>query len=253
MRPRDELPYLEWAPTSGGTVRIYADAWKQEGLSATSVITEHAVESGAKVTDHIRPEPITVHCEMFFSEAPVRGDLDSEFVGQLRSEPLSLPEYPNNTPLLSPYGLAKATAAGINAIGNALGLGGGPTKASAMRFDSPPGRLRSVLEKVLQARSEGTLFTVGCSVLRVESMALKECSITRTAEDGDSGSIVFEFTQVQFVSTESAKAVPLPLEPRGQIKKNTSTGKASDVPAAKSSAAKTLLNGVGMSAAGSGV
>src|SRR5690349_12072795 len=100
MRPRDEMPYLEWSPKAGGTKRIYADVWEQEEFGATATVTEHAVEDGSKVTDHYKPDPITLRCVMFFSECPVRGDLDEEHPGKVEEVQLAIPPYPNLTPLL---------------------------------------------------------------------------------------------------------------------------------------------------------
>lgn len=239
------MPYIEWAPKAGGTKRVYADTWEQEGFAATATVTEHAVEDGSKVTDHYKPDPVTLRCVMFFSECPVRGDLDEETPGQIEEVQLAIPPYPNNTPLLSPAGLTNAVGAGVNAVGAALGFGGsqGPTKASALRFAEAPGRLRSVVEKLMQLRDEGILFAVGSSIARFESMALREARVDRTSADGDSGAIALDFVQVQFVTTESAEALPLPLEPRGQVKKSTTTGSAQDVPEGpKKSAAAALLD-----------
>jgi hypothetical protein len=249
MRPRDELPYLEWTTKAGETVRVYADVVEDEGFAAPSLITEHAVESGSNPSDHIQPEPLTYTCVMFFSECPVRGDLSDEQPGKVSATELSIPPYPNLTPLLSPRGLTNAVGAGLNAVGSALGIGGaqGPTQVTALRFDEPPGRLRLFIEQLLEERANKTLFAVGASFARLESMGLENAELHRTSADGDSGSVSLSFRQVSFVSTESAAALPLPLEPRGQLKKNTTTATAADVPAGpqKSVAAAALDTALG--------
>lgn len=235
MRPTDQLPYVEFTPVSGGLPqRVYADAWEHEELSIQTSVVSEPVESGARVTDHMRNEPITLKCRMFFSEVPVRGDLDPTYhPGTVASYPLKALTYPNNTPLLSPGGLTNAVESGIGALASAITGGGadGPTIAQGLQFAAPPGRLREFLQKLIELREAKSLFAVGCSVLRLDDMALTNAGIARTAEDGDSGALDLEFQQLQFVSTETAKALPLPLEPRGQPKKGGSGGNGTEVPA----------------------
>jgi len=231
-RPRDELPYIEYTPKSGKATRIYADAWESEDLTAASAITEHAVEDGSIPTDHIRPEQIIVNVRLFFSETPTRGDLDDKHKGKTQSIPLPEYVYPTLTPLLSPKGLTDGVKAGVGAIASAVGLGAaaGPTAYTALKFAAAPGRLRKVLSTLMQLRAEGALITVGTSVARLKSMGLEEIKIARAAEDGQDGAIDLSLRQLSFVTTKSAKALPLPLEPRGQAKKESVTISAAELP-----------------------
>lgn len=231
-RPRDELPYIEYKPKSGVVTRIYADAWESEDLTAPSLATEHALEDGSIATDHIRPEQIVCNVRLFFSETPTRGDLDDKLKGKVES--ISLPEYkyPKLTPLLSPGGLTGAVKDGVGAVASAIGLGGpaAPTHYEALKFRALPGRLRKVLATLMTVRAESGLITLGLSVARLKSMALINIKIARTADDGADGAIDLELRQISYVSTKSAKALPIPLEPRGQLKKDSVTVSAADVP-----------------------
>lgn len=231
-RPRDELPYVEYTPKSGVATRIYADAWESEDLTASSIVTEHALEDGSIASDHIRPEQITSNVRLFFSETPTRGDLDDRLKGRVQSIPLIEFQYPELTPLLSPKGLQDQIRAGVGMVASAVGLGApaGPTHYSALKFDAPPGRLRSVLATLMSLRAESALFTLGLSIARLQNMALVNLKIARTSEDGADGAIDLELRQISFVTTKSAKALPLPLEPRGQIKKDSVTVGAATVP-----------------------
>lgn len=227
MRAVELLPYIECSPRTGGTERIYADSWEHEDLTLPTSVTEVPVESGARVTDHIRNEPITLKCRMVFSGSPIRGDLDRAHKGVVTTYPLNVPPYPNLTPLLTPGGLTKAVEGGIAAVANAIGLGGadGAKSATALMFpDGPPGRLREVITRLTQWREDKELFTVGASTVRLENMALVSLGCSRQADDGDSGALDLEFTQIAFVSTQVTLAVPLPLEPRGQGKKGGKSG-----------------------------
>ncbi len=246
MRPLDELPYVEYQDDATGTARIYADVWETEDIDAPNLVTEHAVETPAIVSDHQRPEPIVATIRMFFSEEPIRGDLDVNFKGDVRSFELTIPEYPNNTPLLSPAGLSKQIGAGVGAIGAALGLGGdaAPARATALRFNAPPGRLRTAYAKFIKLRDEGKLVAVGFSVARLENLAITDVHIARSKESGSGGAIDLAFKQISFATTKTAAAVALPLEPRGQPKSSsTITVSAEDVPEGpKKTAAKALVD-----------
>lgn len=231
-RPRDELPYVEYPEKSGKLTRIYADAWESEDLTASSIVTEHALEDGSIATDHIRPEQISCNVRLFFSETPIRGDLDSKFKGKVESIPLIEFTYPDLTPLLSPKGLTDAVKSGVSAVADAVGLGApaGPTHYQALKFKAAPGRLRLVLAALMDVRARSALCTLGLSVARLKNMALLNIKIARAAEDGADGAIDLELRQLSFVSTKSAKALPVPLEPRGQPKKESVTISAADVP-----------------------
>lgn len=232
MRPLDELPYLEWSPPGGGTKRIYADSWVSEEISASAIITEHAVESGARVSDHYLPDQLAARARLFFSGSPIRGDLDDENAGRIESVAFPFPTYPNNTPLLTPGGLQKAAEAGLGAVANALGIGGEspPPNLKILKFDKNPDRLRRVFAQMIELREGAILMTVGFSTARIENLAIQNVKLARSKDDGDSGTIEFEWKQITFVSTQSAAAVAIPLEPRGQQKKDSVTVSATDVP-----------------------
>lgn len=232
-RPRDELTYVEVKPKSGTLQRIYADAWESEDLTASSIVTEHALEDGSIATDHIRPEQITCNVRLFFTETPTRGDLDDKLKGKVQSIKLPVYEYPNLTPLLSPKGLTDVVKSGVSAVADAVGLGApaGPTSYQALKFGKLVGRLRKTFSTLMQVRAEGGLVTVGLSIARLKNMALVNIKIARSAEDGSDGAIDLELRQISYVTTKSAKAAPLPLEPRGQPKKDSVTVSAADVPA----------------------
>lgn len=256
MQPVSELPYIEYVTKSGTTKRIYADAWMSEDLDATATATQHAVESGAKVSDHYQPDPVEIKCTLFFSEEPIRADLDSTVKGHTQTLPIAYPPYPNNTPLLSPGGVTNLVGSGVSALASAVGLGPGglPSSYSALKFDVPPGRLRTAYQTLMQLRQDRTLIAIGTTVARLEDCAMTDIHIARKPEDGTGGAIELSLQQLTFVSTEEAKAVPLPLEPRGQLKSKDGKGKEGAVdPGAQTGILKGLLNGAGVTAAGSGV
>lgn len=243
-RSLDDIPYIEW--TIGASVqRIYADAWTSEQISATATITVHAVETGSKVSDHYLPDQLTAKASLFISGSPIRGDLDPDFVGQNTTVPFIRPQYPNNTPLLSPGGLLNAAGSVVSSAASALGLGSKdplPDHLTVFAFNQDPrGRLKKVLEQLLDLRQSATLVTVNFSKAgRVENLGISSISLQRTADDGDSGTIELEFQQMNFVSTQSAAAIPVPKEPRAKPKMDSVTFSATDANDADKSFAEAV-------------
>jgi hypothetical protein len=244
-RPKDALCYVEY-DSGSGVQRIYADAWKNEKISATATITSHAVETGAKISDHYLPDQLTATASLFISGSPIRGDLDPDFVGKKTSFPFQRPNYPNNTPLLSPGGVLNAVE-GLAATGlAAIGLGGKdplPDKLNVLAFNQDPrGRLRKVYEQLLALRQSGTLVAVGFSTCRIENLGMSSIVLARSADDGDSGTIDLEFQQMNFVSTQSAAAIPVPKQPRAKPKGDSTTVSAQDADANKKTLAAATFD-----------
>lgn len=242
----DRAPYVQWSPKSGGTVRVYADAVENEDFDATAVKTSNPVESGSRVTDHVRNEPVSYKCRMFFSDVPVRGDLDPTYhPGVVAPYQLPTLAYPNNTPLLSPGGLTNAVEGAIGAGVAALtGAGPNPPKmAKALQFRDPPGRLQEFLQQLLIERDAKTLFTTkGDKAPVLTNMCLTSIGLHRTADDGDSGALDLEFEELVFTSTETTAAVPLPKEPRGQTKKSGKAGNTEEVTGPQKTGAAALAD-----------
>ena len=241
--PRDALPYLEYTAKSGAKERIYADAITNVDFAFTSAITDHAVEDGSHPSDHIRPEPATGTVVLFFSETPTRGDLDDTLHG--RAESIALPEYtyPELTPVLSPKGLTDLAGKGISAAAGLVGLGAAakPTHYTALKFASAPGRGRTVLSKMLQLRADSALVTIGFTLARIPNLGLEEIAFAKKWEDGLDLYLSIKLKQVSFVTTKSAKAAPLPIEPRAQAKQDSVTVSLEDVPEGPK---KTLTKGL---------
>src|SRR5687768_3456686 len=214
-RPVDQLPYLEFEEDSGTVARIYADVWETEEFTSTVQPTENAVETGARIVDHVIIMPKDFRCRMFFSNSPVRGDLDPESVGTSRAVKIKLPEYPQLTPLLSPGGLTQAVGAGISAGLSAIGLGsngpGLPDRVMVLTFTAPPNRPQRIIQKLVELQEKATLFAVGGSLIRVEGMLLTEVRAARSKTDGDGAGFDLTFRRPDFADTESAEVVPLPL------------------------------------------
>lgn len=286
MRPKADLPYLEWTePATGATVRLYADVITAESANLGAVVTQHAVETGSKVTDHYRKEPETVGATYLFSGAPLRGDLDDDNPGTVgpvaltyvRSRAVKRPNTtelkypPGRTPgleILNPFNAAQV---GIAALGGALGIGGLPktvkpsdvagdpklpTSVQGLVFQSDPAkRFDRAIETVRRLQTEGILVTVRTTFGRFEDCGIIAAAVNKTPEMGTSGEIAFQFEQLRFVQSDVALALPIPAEPRAIPKKTASSAGSGDTVDGKSqeaSVAKKAANDWFGATAGSG-
>lgn len=241
------MQYVEWVePKSSATIRIYPDVIEVETASLPATITSHAVEKGAKITDHYRKDLETCTIALFFSSHPIRGDLDDDNPGEVGPVKLNIPPLSNGAPIYTPGGLSSAIG---GAIGSLFGGGGGlPKTLDVLKFATDPReRFAAAVETFRRLQTEGILITAGTSFGRFENMGITLATPSRTPEIGGSGKIELQLSQMRFVTSDIASALPLPKEPRGQ-KKGLSSKAGSNAldGGADSSALKKGTNAVGV-------
>lgn len=175
------MPLLEYE-SAGGYLGIDFDVVEKEGYEGTAETTEHAVESGVVVSDHLKRNPDTISLEAFVTNAPVvvpRSHMDGA------------------------TGRVQPTTLTVN---------GKPLKASVLTFSGPFDRVRAV-DEALRA-------LLGTSVLRytgtlrtVEDLVLTRYRVDRDVSTGDALPIVLELRKIRRASIQRVAA---PAQRRGQ-------------------------------------
>lgn len=181
---------------SGEVIRF--DAVTQETHGITSDITEHPVEKGANVTDHVRSQTDTMTLEVFVSNAPIRGDDHFELDTQVGA--------------VAPLDLQPAAFTGIGGTVDPR-LNG--KAASVLQFDQPTNFVAEVYRALRELKEGAELLTIVTRLWDYEDMVIKEVSIPRTAAEGDGAKITINFKQVRLVETKIV-AAPVPTEVRGK-------------------------------------
>lgn len=143
------MAYLHYEDPSGKNIAIAFDATMREQHSSSSLITEHAVEDGANISDHMRPENDRLTLDIVVSNTPIRtkkfNDANPELsdmegsVGSFVAANLfvSRPKrrLPGNPKLINP-GTPKRSikdlAPGATAAGVIAGNAGGPIAGIAV-------------------------------------------------------------------------------------------------------------------------
>jgi hypothetical protein len=204
------------------------DAVKSEVQERTNLITEHPVESGANITDHIRPNLNKVTLEAFVSNSPLQATQQLQV-----SEPLSLPSPPNGALL---NGL-------INTIGSIISPER-PVVAQVLEFPGgAPDFVASTIDALETLRSQGIIVKVICPNATYESMILEGFEVHRDANTGDSATFEINLREIRVVSS-SLTAAPQPTIPRAAPMQNKGD-QASEKPP-QSSELSNILSGLGV-------
>lgn len=149
------------------------DATLQETHTAAAEVTEHPVEVGSDITDHVRPKPIELRIDGIVTNAPLQTDLLST---ALAASPLA-------------PGLAVAGAAAQALIGRA-------------EF------IKDAYNTLMNIRDTGQLVVIATPYRQYESMVMTDLQVVRDQKTGDA--LRFQISFRQIVVVEGAKTITLP-------------------------------------------
>jgi hypothetical protein len=248
--PLSSLPYVEWTdPDTGAVTRVYADAITSESANMAAVVTKHAVERGAPITDHYRKDNEAVSLELYFAGSPLRGDLDPSNVGRVAPKKLKYEKSnASGAPIFTPGGL---TNAGLGLLNGAPSL---PKTLDVLTFDAPPAlRHERFVQQIRYLQDRGILVTVKTSFGPFEDLGIVLASPSRRPEDGEGGRVALTLEQMRFATSDLVTAIPLPAEPRAIPKKSGNAAGAEAADADEASVLKKLTDKAGFTASGSGL
>lgn len=218
-------------PDTDTSLIVVFDLTVSEGHEATSEVTEHPVEQGSNIADHVRQNPQGLSLEMYVTNTPIE-DIGRGSVDVLE---LDLPHY--TPPLLPTPG--SLFAAAQNAITNAITGGPQPLKVQVLEFPQPFDRIKEIHDQLLDLWKAGGTMSVVTSVRTYDTMVLTKISLPRTEPGGATFSL--DLKQIRTVTTATV-AAPKPAEKRGAP--GAAKGSQSTKPVGGKDAAKasSLLN-----------
>jgi len=153
-------------PTMIGDLAL--DCTVTETHTATSTVTEHPVESGANITDHIRPDPVQLSITGIVSDTPI----------------------------------------GAREVQKALNVGGVSVQIRQQDTPtSPVGFGRAAWSKLEEIRNAAKPVTVLTRDKKYESMAMVSLSIPKEAKNGGALYFTAQFEQVRIVFNRSTRVV----------------------------------------------
>jgi hypothetical protein len=163
---------------------LEVDVTVSEIYEFPSEVTDHPVETGTNVTDHVRPGNETCRFECIVS----------------------------NTPIVVPRTHMNGVGGSVRAV--QLSIGG---NAQMLQFDGPFNRVRSVHEQILQLRRDATIINLFTGFQSVTGVVISSYNVERHPDTGDALSFTLECRKVRIVSTMTA---PVPLRRRNQRRNN---------------------------------
>lgn len=220
---------LIWEDDSGAAVTMAFDIDRQESHEFVTTVTEHPVEVGADVADHVRDELDRFTLEGYVTDAPTNTDnaRDEAFerlqnVGTIKGIELQIPEKPF---LL---GVSSAIGAGLSALGGLItGAIQGPPKANILTFDDFKSRVKVVFGLLDDARRNHRLVRVVSKVTEYDNMLLEQLTVTRAPDDGTGATFLLAFREIRTVESDITVA-PAPAEALGASQKAAGSKSAED-------------------------
>lgn len=204
---KTEPAYLEFEG-----VALHFDVVESENQKHTATATEHVVESGANVSDHVRDDLATVTLSVFVSNTPFV-DVNRMWDGRVAGLELKVPEVKTS---LSPMPGALMNA-GLDALTKAI-RGPKSWKAETMQWPSEFDNVGFVFNSLLDWKSRGVVGKVITPHRSYESMYITGVDMTRDAETGEGASINIELKEIRLVEALLVTA-PVPTEERGKVSK----------------------------------
>lgn len=228
--------FLKWDPVGAPRQTLQFDVVTNEQQEGTSEITEHPVEVGPNVTDHVRSKLNVVTLEAFVSNEPL---YDTGGRGaSLRAATLDVKLY---TPPFAPTpgALFSAIGGGVSRL-----FGGAPQQVSAnvLQFDrefDAVAETHAILETL---RTTAQLIDLYTTTTEYQNMILERVSLPRDASTGTGGKFQLSFRQIRLVEVKVVTA-PVPTEIRGKkaVKKGPQGPEPVKDPVVKKSVFKSLV------------
>jgi hypothetical protein len=202
---------ITWTDDGGAAQTLELDVDLQESHDLASDITEHPVEEGVDVTDHVRPRLRRVTIEGYVSDTPWITNPGVGEVAEFKSIEIQLPPKPMQ------LSLSGGLAAGVSAIGEAVFGPKPPMKAMILTLDDVKSRKRAIYDALEDVRLNARICRVLTSLHEYESMLIEQVVPTRTPGDGTGAKFVVTLKEIERVSSDVTVA-PEPAETLGAAK-----------------------------------
>lgn len=221
---------INWKGETGQTYTLTLDATVHEVHTSTSTVTDHPVERGANVADHIRPDPDQLTMEAWISNTP--HFLPVDHMGgviledrEIRGAQVSIADSVNRVPFAS--GGVGVVAGFVPIPTGVLGQLGTSTYQTAIAtgFTGEFDRVTACYKELLNIRSEGRLVRILTTLRAYDNMAMTGLEVTREARSGNALQLSLAFKNVRFGATRNEPVPKLPVKAK---EKGTKTKEAKD-------------------------
>lgn len=230
------MAVFRWKDKAGLDVFLKFDAVTTVETTQETDITEHPVEKGPDVSDHIRARLPQISVAAYISNTPLYSNPGVEKLASF--QPVQLPMPPPRKPSV----LDVATSPGAT-LGSAVrdAFSESPKSVTVLVWTDLRSRVREAIELLKEAQEGGFLVSVTDDSGDLDDLVISRRSAIRALEDGDGATIQLEARQIRLTSVAEVDA-PEPAEVRGQVPKALGNQATTDDPneAAKKTKLKSL-------------
>lgn len=245
-----QLTTIMWQGPTGQTYHVSLDAALRAQHSSPNTVTDHPVETGGNVADHIRPDPDTVSIEGVISNAPVFLPTDhnggatetSQTVAadwrgldnrsSVRGAESTIGDIVPISPLVNgiPIGMADEAQIGRD-------VPGGRKTATVKTYTAEFNRASECYAELLKLRNDGVLCSVQTPRRLYSDMAMTALTVDEEPNTGDALHFTVEFKHVRFGATrnEPVPAIPRKKADKGRVSKVETPEAESEADESKSS------------------
>lgn len=189
--------YLSW--TVGAQINhVYFDAVMSEDHSLTAMVTEHPVEQGVNVTDHVRPNVAKVSIEGFISNAPLPTASNGM---RHQTITLDLPTVPIG------FSINSVVNAGVGAIKKLFGKGP-VTSTWVWALTNGVDLVGQALEVLNSLKDTATFVTLVAPNRMYQNMIVEGVTMTRNTQDGTGARFKVDLREIRVVKS-SLTAAPV--------------------------------------------
>jgi hypothetical protein len=161
---------IEWTSDGGATEAVEFDCTHHEVYEAPNAITDHVVERGAPMTDHVRPEAETLKLEAVVSNTVARTSLSFLDGATVAPGQVALP-------------------------------GGG--SITALKLSRPVDRVRIAAGVLYDLRTNGTVLTVRSPRIFLPDVVIERVNFDWNSGEGGALPLTLDLRRVRFAVSET--------------------------------------------------
>lgn len=199
----------------GLVVNFMVDASLSEQHGAQAIITDQPVEKRPNITDHIRPMPLRLSLEAFFSDTPTVSSLST-----ILGKSVSTQQTAGSAVRLASDFSGAIKCVDADQFARATGqqsLPPGMQRPLALQFDTPVNRVKETYADLVDACQSGGLFIINTTLKTYKNMAIENISAPRNAAMGNAISCTLDFKEIIEADVLTVRA---PLAPQKRKKQN---------------------------------
>jgi len=194
---------IEWTDAAGELQQLGFDVALREGYEGAAEVTEHPVEDGADVADHVRAQ----------------------------NEALTFEAWVTDHPITIPGTAMDGVTGGTSTVALASGQ-----RATGLVYSQRVERVRLVDETLRRLKDAGQVLTVRTGFREVGGCVIERYRVDRDAESGSALPVSLDFKRIR-VATSRTVPVTAPTQRRGQRRGQRGAQPATTTPPDRRSAA----------------